>query len=209
MNQDSSAHNLLLSLLIIITINLFIIDLKLFASPQVQVSDIATIVSPTVSKPQDGLSCPVGCITMIQSVIPEKIGSPTIGIQPAIESAIPREYYIPLGNGSTTSANWDDLPSTDTVIDPSLYGTIKEVYFVAALGNPTQNGKVDAQLYNVSDKHAVWNSQLSMNGPASQTISSGKITLDTGSKLYRVQLKSGLSYPGTVTGAKIRIISSQ
>lgn len=213
MSQDSSAHILLLSLLIFITINLFVLDLKVFAPSQIRLSDIATQVTVTPIPDKNSLSCPASCVTLIENVQPKLNEDSPVGLSPPksvqTQTSVTREYYVPLGSGSTQSTNWDDLTSTDTLIDPALYPTMKEAYFIVALSNPTQNGQIEAQLYNVTDKHVVWNSHVSMNGPSAQTITAGPIALVAGPKLYRVQLKSGLSYPSSVTSAKIRIVSLQ
>ncbi|MBI2616596.1 hypothetical protein HYW55_00505 [Candidatus Gottesmanbacteria bacterium] len=213
MNQDSSAHILLLTLLIVITINLFILDIKIFTPAATRFSDISTTIVPTapvVSADANENSCPASCVGLIQNIQTSQT-SAELPIQSQTSSQLPttREYYIPLGSGSTQNTQWEDLTTTETLIDTALYGTVKEAYFIAALSNPTQNGIIEAQLYNATDKHAVWNSKVTMNGPSSQTISSGSITLDAGSKLYRVQLKSGLGFSASVTSAKIRIVTTQ
>ncbi len=212
--KDNSSHIVIIFLLTLITLNLFLLDLKVF-SPEnnIKISDISIIVSPfptTTSNYQlltNNSICPNSCLSIIQ----QSTSSASQGsLQEALlqkASGQSREFYIPLGSGSTSKSEWTDIMSTDTVIDPGNYGNIKESYFIASLGNPTQNGAVEAQLYNVTDKHLVWGSTVVMNGPSAQTITSGKIALDKGSKLYRVQLKSTLQYAVSLDNAKIRIIS--
>lgn len=223
--RDNSSHIVIIFLLTLITLNLFLLDLKVFSpSGSIQISDISVVATPNPSpagstyaiQPQN-LICPNSCISLIQQSTSSasRIGStnqlPTTnnpfdssqGKQPLTS----REFYVPLGSGSTAKSDWDDQTSTETVIDPANYGHIREAYFIASLRNPTQNGQVEAQLYNVTDKHLVWGSHVIMNGPSSQTITSDKITLDSGSKLYRVQLKSTLSFAATLDNAKLRIIT--
>ncbi|MBI5452044.1 hypothetical protein HY945_01150 [Candidatus Gottesmanbacteria bacterium] len=214
MQDNSPTHLILIGLLMIIAVNLFVLDLKVFTPSSIQLSDVSTVnTSPTplispISSNLSNLSCPASCLSAIQQATTS--AGPTVNLQQGqplqMASRSSREFYIPLGSGSTSKSNWDDLTATETVIDPGNYGNIKEAYFIASLRNPTQNGQAEAQLYNVTDKHPVWGSQVTMNGPSSQTITSGKITLDNGTKLYRVQLKSTLSYQAFLDNAKIRIM---
>ncbi len=215
--RDNTSHIVIIFLLTLITFNLFILDLKVFTpSSAIQLSDITSVstVNPTPTNnpnailPQN-LLCPNSCLTAIQQATESsRVGSnsqSTIANQQS--TTITRESYIPLGSGSTSKSDWEDLTATETILNPANYGRIKEAYFIASLTNPTQNGQIEAQLYNVTDKHLVWGSLVIMNGPPSQTITSDKIVLDTGTKLYRVQLKSSLQFPSSLNNAKIRIIS--
>ena len=214
--RDNSSHIVIIFLLTAITINLFILDLKVFSpANNIALSDITSIATPNptiTNNPQlttNNLSCPNSCLGLIQQATNggklEDKGSDLKGAKGLTPTT--REFYIPLGNGTTTKSDWDDLIATETVIDPLNYGRIKEAYFIASLRNPTQNGQVEAQLYNVTDKHLVWGSQVVMNGPSQQTVTSDKITLYTGAKLYRVQLKSTLQFLSFLDNAKIRIIT--
>lgn len=208
MPEDSQSHLIIISLLTLITVNLFLLDLKVFSASSVKLSDISTVATPPPSNPTvnpENSSCPASCVSLINNVsAPAGSGVPVTRTE---ANNIPRETYIPLGTGSTQKADWDDIISTETLIDPANYGKSLQVSFIAALRNPTQNGQVMAQLYNVTDGHIVWNSQVTLNGPVSQTLTSGPVTLDPGAKLYRVQLKSTLSYEVFLDNAKIRIVS--
>lgn len=214
--QDNSSHIVIIFLLTIITINLFLLDLKVFApANNIKISDIASVATPVPSPTinyqliTNNYSCPVSCLSAIQQATEStRLGTSNLtNLSNLPNTSTQREFYIPLGSGNTSKSDWDDLTATETVIDPANYGRIKEAYFIASLSNPTQNGAVEAQLYNVTDKHLVWNSHVIMNGPASQTITSDKIVLDTGNKLYRVQLKSTLRFAVSLENAKIRIIT--
>lgn len=224
MQENNSSHLIIIFLLTLITLNLFILDLKVFSpASSIKLSDISTAItiqptlypSPTFTPGETSAnpSCPNSCLSLIQQATKSSsltIGSPPQEIMPTSQTVrlpVSREFYIPLGNGSTTKSDWEDQTATETIIDPVNYGSIKEAYFIASLRNPTQNGQVEAQLFNVTDKHPAWGSHVIMNGPASQTITSGKITLDNGNKLYRVQLKSTLSCQVFLDNAKIRIIT--
>lgn len=207
--KSDSYHNIVITLfLILIAANLLLLDLKVFSSPGVKLSDIATSApTPSLAIISDN-KCPASCVSLINNLgqsTPQ--ATPTTSPPSIIYTQSQHEFYIPLGVGSTSKNDWDDITSTDTLIDTSNYGLIKEAYFIASLRNPTQNGQIDAQLYNVTDKHPVWNSQVSLNGPLSQTLTSRQITIDTGPKLYRVQIKSSLQATIYLDYAKIRLVT--
>ena len=202
MQQSSSSSLIIFALLFLIAINLFILDLKVFSPANIQISEISTSIKPSYT-----VSAPILSATPIPTIIPSLLPTVVTETNVTNNSKIPRETYVPLGTGSTDKSGWDDLVATETVIDPANYGTIKEAYFFASLRNPTQNGQVEAQVYNVTDKHPVWGSHVILNGPKEQTITSQKITLDNGTKLYRVQLKSTMQFQAFLDNAKIRIIS--
>ncbi len=219
--QDSpNTHLIIIFLLFITIINLFILDLKVFTpTSNIQISDISTVnISPTLtaanypqSTDNNNLSCPTSCLSLIQEATKgSKTGASNLTgpADQVSQSSQTHETYIPLGTGTTSKSEWEDITASDTTLDPSNYGSIKEARFIASLKNTTQNGQVEAQLYNVTDKHPVWNSQVIMNGPVTQTITSPVITLDSGNKLYRVQLKSTLGYQVSLDNAKIKIISN-
>lgn len=227
MQDNSYTHLVIIFLLTVIAANLFILDIKVFSPSSLKISEISVSITPrptlssTFPSGQDNardFSCPQSCLSIIEQAtkssntvagsLSQLTANPstTLGTSNTI-ARVARESYIPLGTGSTDKSSFADLTATETAIDPANYGTIKEAYFIASLKNTTRNGQVEAQLYNVTDKHPVWNSLVTMNGAESQTITSGKITLDTGNKLYRVQLKSTLNYTVSLDNAKIRIIA--
>lgn len=210
MEDTTATHLIIIALLVLVILNLFLLDLRVFRSPAVRLADIQTsAVSPTPPLRQTG--CDADC----QSAIRQEIASQIAAVTPqqpryiaAAQATSQHEWYIPLGTGSTTDSNWRDLPATETQIDPSLYGSGISTSFIVSLRNPTQNGQTEVQLYNVTDSHPVWGSHLTMNGPQTQTFTSGPITLDSGAKTYRIQLKSSLSYEVFVDNAKVRIIGT-
>ncbi|MBM3283345.1 hypothetical protein FJY90_03755 [Candidatus Gottesmanbacteria bacterium] len=221
MQDNSYTHLTFIFLLLLVIVNLFLLDLKIFSpASSIKLADIRTVatpipsVIPTTGINNDYLSCPASCLSVIDaatkssafsigSSLQDKITSSQQTVQPTTQ----REVYIPLGNGSTQKTDWEDAIATETIIDTTNYGQIKEAYFIASLRNPTQNGQAEAQLFNVTDKHPAWGSHVIMHGPLSQTITSAKITLASGNKLYRVQLKSSLSFPVYLDSAKIKIIT--
>lgn len=214
MRESSTSSLVIIFILFFIVINLLLLDFKIFSPSEIRISEVSTHVTPVQSptsppnnRTTDNFSCPVNCLTLIEQATKS---STKIAENPKAENpspAKPKEYYIPLGSGSSQKSDWEDIASTETMINFSSYGNVKEVYFIASLRNPTQNGQVEAQLYNATDKHPVWGSPVVMNGPTSQTITSGKLSVDTGNKLYRVQMISSLGALVYLDNAKIRIIT--
>lgn len=206
--SETSRYILFTVFLFFIAVNLLLLDLKVFSEGNpVRLSNVATTAPvPTAEITAQTITnlCPASCVSLISEAT-KTAATKTVAYVPPATSV--HEYYIPLGSGSTQKNKWDDQTSTDTLIDPANYGNVKEAYFTAILRNPTLNGEVDAQLYNVTDNHPVWFSQIAMNGPSVQALTSAKITLDKGAKLYRVQLKSGLEAQVSFDTAKIRIVT--
>jgi hypothetical protein len=215
--QNRSSHPILIFGVLLILINLVMIDIKLFSQTSTRVSDISTYKSPVIESANSikdtRQNCPVDCLNIIREATAEmelRIGTTNrddlwqIAPQTAPQN---REFYVPLGNGTTSKTDWDDLTATETILDPANYGSIKEAYFIASLSNVTQNGTVQAQLYNVTDKHPVWGSEVSMTGKEAQTITSGRIQIENGNKLYRVRIKSSLGYQVSLENGKIRIVT--
>lgn len=214
MKQDLPfAHIGILILLLLIAINLFILDLKIFYPDNVlfaQLKTTSAVPTAPIIETTNRLSCPASCIEEINKVTENaRIGIPTtVPPLPNLQiNKTDKEFFIPLGTGATTKNDWENLVGTETVINPSTYGTFREALLIVSLKNTTQNGQAETRLYNVTDNYAVFGSHIIMNGPIEQTITSQKFALPQGSKLYRVQLKSTLSYPVSLDNARLKIIA--
>lgn len=227
MRQDLPfAHLLILILLFFIAVNLFILDLKIFYPSSFFQSEYKTenLKSRLSGTPQEAgvpeslpvnfnspqSSCPASCIDLINtSTSSSNFGNIKRPVSElgTVTANTAKEYFIPLGSGETSKNDWDNLVSTETVINPSVYGQLKEAYFIVSLKNPTQNGAAEVRLQNVTDNNVVYGSHLVMNGPLEQTLSSGAFALPTASKLYRIQIKSTLSYPVTLSNARLKLLA--
>ena len=217
MKQDLPfAHFAILILLLLIAVNLLILDIKIFYPQNILLSETKTMPFPAVSNEAqppvykiDNSQCPVACLNLIgQATSGSNIGSPD-QTAPIVskQAAVAKEYFIPLGQGETSKNNWDDIIGTETVINPAVYGQIKETYFIASLKNPTKNGQVEVRLYNVTDNNVVYGSHVVMTNLTEQTITSEKFALPNSSKLLRAQLKSTLGYPVTLENARLKILA--
>lgn len=116
-----------------------------------------------------------------------------------------KEYYIPLGYGSTNSTSWIELPGVEAYLAPANYGKITGFYFEAGIRIPTGNGRVYARIKNVTDNVGLFESEVYRDGTSTGLISSGKIPIPTTTKLYRVELKSSLGVEVVLDNARLKI----
>lgn len=129
----------------------------------------------------------------------------TVPVQAPVQtgSAV-KEYFITLGSGSSQAGDWTDVPGLTAQIDFGSYTGIKEVHFEASVVIPTANETASVRLFNVTDKHPVWYSEITLeNG---QFVSSNPVIYDTGSKLYQVQMKTSLQFMANLIQSRIHII---
>lgn len=123
---------------------------------------------------------------------------------PARTNGEVKEAFVPLSTGSTQANDWEDIPGMTATINTANYSKIKSTVFEIALRIPTANGTVYARLFNKTDKHPVWFSEVTSEGPLS-TIKKATVTLDNGEKLYQVQMKNTLSALSVADSAYIKI----
>lgn len=118
-----------------------------------------------------------------------------------------KEIFVPIGSGSTFSHDYVDLPGLKVTIDTTKYSAIDSVYFEASIWVQDGNGKMYTQLFNETDGHPVWNSEMSTSSAISTFTTSAKINLDSGAKTYKIQAKTNLTaYAAHVENARIHII---
>lgn len=117
-----------------------------------------------------------------------------------------KEVYIPIGSGSTKSSTYVDLAGLEVNVDTNKYPNIDYAVFEASIYVDGANGQVHTQLYNVSDKHPVWYSEMKGNAGTASLVTSPKITLEKGVRAYRVQAKTDLvDYAAHVENARIKL----
>lgn len=116
-----------------------------------------------------------------------------------------KEFFVPLGSGSNSTDEWADLSGAQAYIDSTSYGRVKSVAFEATVHIPTGNEIAYVRLFNATDKHPVWFSDVFLEGGTPQLLISKNITLDSGKKLYKVQMKTSLKYEAILDQARIHI----
>lgn len=193
---------LAVALVLTILANLIILDIALFV-PKKGVSTVNLPVQTNCSEDcrqqiQDQVNSAVAALPLPTPVTMQKTTVKTA-------SAV-KEFFIPLGSGSTKNDQWEDIAGVEAFIDTNGYTSIQTVYFEVSMHIPTKNGTVYARLYNVTDKHPVWFSEVSTDSDVSKQVSA-QIKLDSGNKQYRVQMKTTLRYPSLLDFARVKIIT--
>lgn len=199
-----SPWSLLFLLLIVILGNLFIIDTALFWNNSTPSEKPLTKSSP----PKQAITANVSCSTTCKEEIAKAIAEAKLKESPTVKTSVAsstKEFFIPLGSGSSTASDWEDIPGAQAYIDNSAYGSIKTVTFEASLYTPTANQTAYARLYNVTDKHPVWNSDVRIDGGTPKLLTSDIISLDNGSKLYIVQMKTQIQARTNLENARVHI----
>ena len=155
--------------------------------------------SPTPSTPS-----PTPCSDCITPTLKEetkKKSSSEVIQEPSV-----KEYFISFGSSSGQSENWSDVAGLAASVDLGNYQNIKEIRFETSINVPTANESVSVRLFNKTDQHAVWNSEITMSGGPSSYLVSSPIVYDKGSKLYQVQIKTQLNYPANIVQSRLHII---
>lgn len=185
--------------------NLFVIDVALFSVKNAKVVLKEASPQPPTVKDVTIDTCGISCKEEIAKAVTQSVVvTPAIKTQ-SFPTASVKEYFVPLGSGSNASADWEDVPGAQAYIDSTSYGKIKSVTFEASFYTPTNNQIAYARLFNVTDKHPVWNSDVSIEGGTPILKISSPINLDSGSKLYVVQMKTQLQSRTNLENARIHI----
>jgi hypothetical protein len=156
--------------------------------------------------------CDALCQKNVAAMIKDQI-SPLPNKQPVqtqqqqiVTNSEPREYLLTLGTGSVDTLDWSDVPGVEIMIDTSKYPPIKQAYFETYMSIPIAGGFAHAKLVNVTDKHDVWFSEVSMEADkiVRQEV---PITLTSGEKRYKVMMKSTLERDALLHNARIKLIT--
>ncbi len=130
----------------------------------------------------------------------------TTTVQQTVVQTAQKEIFIPIGDGNTTSNSYVNLPGVQVTIDSSKYSGIDHVDFEANIWVTNGNGKMYAQLYNSTDGHPVWNSEIATSSGSGVLTVSAPITLDPGQRTYIVQAKTNLTeFPANISSARVKI----
>lgn len=202
---------LVASFLLLLTVNIVMLDLVVFSGRIARSSEIVATTIRVTTTPAPSQECAPSCEAKIDALT-QKVDALTATETAAVHSfssysgSIAKEYYITLGSGMTKVNAWQELAGVEAVVDTAHYPAIKSVTFEVYLKIPTANGQVYAKLYNVTDKHDVWFSEVSSEGPI-LTKKEAAITLENGAKTYRVMGLSTLRYDANIENARLRIVT--
>ncbi len=215
MNLESIQANfswgkfLLFLTLAFLLVNVFLLDANVFKKEEEAVAPVAKEAQPGTTPLPSPLAeadvCPAACLEAIAESTGEPVPSAPAPAPAAVAPGI-KEIYIPLGSGSTQSTTYIELSGIESVIDMDNYPNVKEIIFEATLRIPTANGRVYAKLFNVTDKHDAWYSEVYAEGSSGYRAESGNVVLAPGRKLYRVMMKSTMGYEAILDSARIKIL---
>ena len=213
-NKIVNRKNILLTLLLLIFLNLAYLDIVL-----VQNFSAKTAKEPISSSSQSNLEdyCSSSCIDqkisnaissfkINNSLTPSVTPIPVKAVAQSNPIGASREFYVPFGSGSGSSSDWQDVGGLQAYVDSSNYPNIKSVVFEASLHVPTGNETASVRLYNATDGHPVWNSQIDFSGNTSSLLlTSQAVSLDSGNKLYKVQIKTQLQFQAVLDQSRLHI----
>lgn len=155
--------------------------------------NITNEMSPTSSV----VSAPKTMVTAVPTP------TPIIVIKEVVKEVSVKEQFIPFGSGSNQTDVWGDVPGLQANIDFGSYQNIKDVRFEVTVHIPTANGTASVRLFNMTDKHPVWNSEVTVASDI-YTVSPS-IIYDKGLKTYQVQMKTQLKTLANLSLARIHI----
>lgn len=202
------------ALFILVILNLVGLDIWVAQNRKTstETNESLNIQAPIIQAVPTDTACPASCVSQIQEAtasvnlaLPKTTIVTTPSPTTSLTSSSVREFYVPLGSGSNATDDWADVPGVQAYIDSAQYGSIKNVVFEASVSIPTGNQKAYVRLFNVTDKHPVWFSDVFLEGGTGQLLISNYITLDSGNKLYKVQMKTSLKYTANLTQARVHI----
>jgi len=212
-NKFLSFQTIFRTLVFLVLINILFLDIFLFKNQKTE------IIERTVPIPVSLNSCPESCISKINNATgnatlltkSDFVSSPSPTAKPIFQaqaSSLVKEFFVPFGTGSNSSDDWQDIPGLKATLDLANYGNIKTVTLEATVRIPTGNEVAYVRLYNATDKHPVWYSDVSLEGGTPQLLISKPITLDSGNKTYQVQMKTSLKSPAFLDQSRLHIITN-
>ena len=117
-----------------------------------------------------------------------------------------KDHFISFGSGTSSDQNFVDVGGLQASVNLSSYGNIKEIRFETSIQVPGENQAVTVRLYNKTDDHPVWNSEITKNAGASSYLVSSPIVYDSGVKTYTVQMRTQLGGVATLGEARLHIV---
>ncbi len=148
--------------------------------------------------------CPSSCTSLIKQATES---SKAIALKQQPSSHVgSRETFITFGSGINSSEDWQDVSGLEAYINTANYGAIKAVTLEASIHVPTGNQTADVRLFNATDQHPVWFSEMHFDGGSTaKLLTSQNLTLDPGDKLYKVQMKTQLKFQANLDSSRLRI----
>jgi hypothetical protein len=190
--------------IIFVVINLLLLDLLFLQS--FTASQTTKPQKEEEESPVTAAGCDETCLDEVKKAVADFAES-VVPSEEAVTVVGTKEYFVPLGSGVNTTDEWTDVNGASAYVDTANYSAIKEVIFEASIRIPNANQDVYVRLYNATDKHPVWFSEMTTSAQ-SQLLRSGAINLDEGNKLYTVQMKSQLKGTTLLDQARVKITTN-
>lgn len=111
------------------------------------------------------------------------------------------------GSGSSGENKWTDLLGTEFYLNTSDYPGLKEAYLEANMRLFNGNGVAFVRLFDVTAGIEVWGSEVKTSSQNSTAVTSERLTLREGNRLYRVQAKSLTNDTVMYGSGRIRIVT--
>lgn len=123
-----------------------------------------------------------------------------------LSSTTQSAVYIPLGSGGGPWANqdWYSTPEYEVSLDPANYPNYKGMYLEVSFRLVEQVGTASVRLYNATDGSAT-SSQVENTSTSFSLKTSSSFKLPTGTKTYRLQVKSSEGKNLFIQTARIRV----
>jgi hypothetical protein len=184
----------------ILFLDFFVVYTIIIAPQQKQ----AATIQPQQQTQQTVITTPTPITTTLTPTTAPIIQQPTKYVPAAPQV---KEYYIPFGTGQGSSGDWQSISGMQATVDSANYPRIKRAVFEVTVHVPNATQQVDIRLFNTSDSHPVWYSDATSSGVglSPQLIISQPVTLDSGSKLYSVQMKTQLQALAIIDQARLHI----
>ncbi len=209
-NFSQKIHLILVVVILLLLGNVFVLNYKIFyASDKTkEITPAAEFNVVNIASPSAAIdSCyPFSCPDLIKQAT-ESFTPKTVVDKPAQSVSRAGEFYITFGSGQLKADDWEDVPGLAVYIDNTKYGNIKKVTFEVSMKILNAHGISFARVFNATDNHPVWSSEISTESDKSQLIVSSLINLDLGNKLYKVQLKNTTKEITIIDQSRIRIIT--
>lgn len=194
-------HSLISFLEFAFVVNLIILDITILGK-----TPILPLAATVKKASQETLTSPLAPLPSIVSPTVSPAISPNLTTQiKYITASAVKDYFIPFGSGQSSASDWQNVTGLQAYIDSNNYPNIKSVVFEASVHIPTGNQSASVRLFNATDQHPVWFSEVSLSGGDPKFLISQPITFDSGNKLYQVQMKTQLQFPAVLDQARIHV----
>lgn len=136
----------------------------------------------------------------------EQTPPPPLSQSPTQTTTKSPTIYIPLGSGGSTSdQNWLTIDTYEIGLDPANYPGYASMQFEVNMRLTQKVGTAYARLFNSSDNSAISSSEVSTTSDKFVLLTSSGFKLPSGSKTYKVQLKSSTSTEVQLQNARLRV----